>query len=103
MVQTERQRKQELWEQRIEDHRKSSMLSQAWCELNGFKYNELRYRLRKQNMSKRLGGPEPPKTSWPGLAEGGGLSVRVGKTSIDVLPGFDPNLLRQIVELLSSC
>jgi len=76
-----------------------------WCATNGVKPNRLWYWLRRTRESL-----ETKPTTWvpvelssmfPGEQVCNALVLKVGKASIEVRPGFDPDLLSTVVRVLS--
>lgn len=101
MTRAERRRE---WEEKVAAYRASGQSVSAWCTANNVKPERLRYWLRK------LEAADAPATvpQWlsvevSDVAEDPkvNLYVRVGQAVIEVQPGFDPALLREVVRSLS--
>ncbi len=100
------QERRQQWEERVIAYRSSGQNVREWCAANDVKPERMWYWLRQ---AKSQGGKEQ-STAWlqavvssgtvPG--EGAGLVVRVGKASVEVRPGFDPDLLRAVIRALSA-
>jgi hypothetical protein len=94
------------WETRVAAYRSSGQSVREWCAANGVKPERLWYWLRWQKA-----GPATPPLTWLPVAVDGpvprgqsdtGLLVRVGRASIEVNPGFDPEMLSTVVRVLST-
>lgn len=98
--------KAELWESRIAEFKASGQTAKAWCAAQELKVHQLYYWFRKfksenkyvekelQWLSVEIGALE---TTEPQEA----LPIRVGKATIEVRRGFDPQLLLDVVKTLS--
>ncbi len=89
-----------LWEERIRSYRASGQSLSEWCTENQVKPPRLRHWLRKFEYSE-----DAHPTSWLTLSTEEGkqrsITVRVGRAEIDVPPGFDRQLLAEIIGILS--
>ena len=98
------QRRQE-WEKRIAEYRASGMSVKEWCSANGVKPDRLWYWLRRTRRTletkSTMWVPVEMSSVFPGEQASNGLVVKVGKASIEVRPGFDPDLLSTVVRVLS--
>ena len=96
-----KQNEQADWAKCISQFQASGMSMAAWCRENNIKVHQLRYHLYKETGKKNTA-----KARWlpllPDQPEISGLLIKVGPASIEVRPGFDPNLLRTVVRTLSS-
>jgi len=106
MTKAEQQQRRQEWEKRIAKYRSSGQSVREWCEVSGVKPERLRNWLRR----KKAGSTETESTTWlqavvsgptPAEENEPGLLVKVGKASIEVKPGFDPELLSTVVRVLS--
>ncbi|GFN22536.1 IS66 family insertion sequence element accessory protein TnpA [Thermanaeromonas sp. C210] len=98
---------QKLWEARIAEYRESGQSVKEWCAFHeGISPTQLWYWLRKfKNQT-----PSPPEISnrWlpVEISEEGSpeqaLLVKIGPASIEIRPGFDPDLLTKVVQVLVS-
>jgi hypothetical protein len=95
---------QNEWAARIAAFRASGMSVPAWCAEHHVKPHQLRYRLQKQARAKRPSGETP--TQWlplnlrdPEITPP--LVIRVGRVTVEVRPGFDRDLLRDVVHTLA--
>ena len=93
------------WEARVAAFRASGQSTTEWCANHDFKPSRLRYWLRKINP---IDTPSVMPSQWmsveignmdPGV-QGNGLCVRVGHAVVEVQPGFDPLLLKNVVRTL---
>lgn len=100
----------ELWEGRVADFRASGQTAQAWCSERGISLHTLRYWLRKVGNDNQSGSTEPAKwlsveitgeqTHQP-VVSGGGMVVCVGDARVEVYPGCNLVLLREVVQTLA--
>ena len=97
-----------MWRQRIEALYESGMSVRAWCKAQGIKEHQARYWLRRFSPARR--GAKEPATEWVSVSvwpdepasEDERVVVRIGRASIEVRPGFDPELLARVVKALSA-
>ena len=108
---TKDQRRNE-WISRIADYKASGLTMSAWCSTNKHSVEQLKYWLRKikSASSPSIQATSPqwvPVTLTSSVAPaelGPPRVVRVGSASIELYPGFNPQLLREIVQALEpSC
>ncbi|MGG1556482.1 IS66 family insertion sequence element accessory protein TnpA [Paenibacillus ferrarius] len=109
---TKDQRRNE-WIARIAEYKASGLTMSAWCSANNRSVEQLKYWLRKLKSFSSSSTQQVPSPQWvplnlaPSVASanlGLPLVVRVGQASIELYPGFNPQLLREIVQALeSSC
>lgn len=110
---TPREQRRQFWAARIADYRASGLSMSAWCAANHCTVDQLKYWLYK---AKDM--PPSPSTAssprWVALAVAdrqlkapvsSSLVVCVGQARIELHPGFDPQLLREVVHALgeASC
>ncbi len=97
------------WEQRLSAFRASGQAPAAWCAAHNLNLHQMRYWLRK---SASAASPSCEATRWLALEVENmepqkfqaTLLIRVGKATIEISSGFDPNLLAAAVQSLSrSC
>ena len=97
-----------MWHQRIEAFHESGMSVRVWCKAQGIKEHQARYWLRRFSPARR--GAKEPATEWVSVSvwpdepasEDERVVVRIGRASIEVRPGFDPELLARVVKALSA-
>jgi hypothetical protein len=97
---TRAQQRQE-WENLIADYRASGQSAKKWCTVNQVKPHQLKYWLYRGKIS-----PSMQPTKWlpveMTLADhDDALLIRIGTASIEVRPGFDPDLLSGVARVLS--
>lgn len=100
------QERRQQWEERVAAYRSSGQGVREWCAGNGVKPERLWYWLRRVETGRREGQSSAwlqAVVSFGTVAgEQAGLLVKVGKASVEVRPGFDPDLLREVVGALSA-
>lgn len=96
---------QQLWTKRIMSYQESGQTMKAWCAEQDLPIHQLKYWLYKA---------QKPQISVPATArfrrvdvtaltsEPDPLWIQVGSARISVRPGFEPQLLRDVVAALSS-
>ncbi|WP_237716356.1 IS66 family insertion sequence element accessory protein TnpA [Alicyclobacillus hesperidum] len=102
----------ELWRARVADFRVSGLTGAAWCAAHQVKEHQLWYWVgkfkadtdhegRKRDSAEPRFIPVRVEESAP-QATDKPLCVRVGPAVIEVLPGYDTDLLRDVVRTLAS-
>lgn len=95
--------KQELWDERIESFLASGLSQRAWCQEQELPEHQLRYWLYKyqartvQPATNRWVSMDPASTTSMS-----GVSLRVGNISLDVEPGFDQQVLADVLRSLTT-
>lgn len=96
--------KRKEWEVRIAAFRGSGQSVGKWCEANGIKEHSLRYWMHRvgagesnESLTPQWLSVEVEGTSSPSKSP---LHIRVGQATIEVKPGFDPILLKEVVQAL---
>lgn len=105
------------WATRVTEFKTSGQTAAAWCSTHHLKLHQLKYWLRRQNNLSMAAASTAVKaaatpTRWLSV-EGSAseavnlqtpLLIRVGKATIEIVPGFDPELLADAVQALAkSC
>ena len=98
----------EAWRKRIDDIASSELTVEKWCELNGTTVRQYGYWRKKLGSAAKQRTPpanwvavavaEPPPAPTPPS----GVTVRIAGAEIPLQPGFDPALLRAVVEALGT-
>ncbi len=106
MTATEKEERKRLWHERVVSYKESGQTVRAWCMDNDVKEHQFRYWLKKDSPvfnhvtnSKWLAvqvEDEPFNISV------NSLTVVVNGATIEVKPGFDHNLLRDVVKALNT-
>ncbi|WP_003545822.1 IS66 family insertion sequence element accessory protein TnpA [Desulfotomaculum nigrificans] len=94
------------WEARVATFVASGQSTTAWCAAHNLKPHQLRYWLRRLNPK---GTPTATPSQWVSLElndispnkDRNGLVVRVGQAVIEVQSGFNPELLKEVVQTLT--
>lgn len=97
----------EVWRKRLDDFAQSGLSVRKWCEVKGCSKNQYTYwrrRLANGDTAKAGAAWLPVQIIEPAPAPASlaRLTVRVAHAAIDVEPGFDPALLRAVVEALGT-
>ena len=92
--------------EQVAAYRSSGLPAQQFCTENQMNIHTLKYWISKLNRETR--DDQEPAYQWVSLsaesAEPSGLQVNVGTVSVQIHPGFDPQLLRQVIQvLLETC
>ena len=100
-----------LWTERIEDYRFSGLTPVKWSEKNDVSVHKLRYYINKFNKEKKQeSNQELSKPQWAAIVPKkeiankkphSSLNVIIGKSTIEVAPGFDQDTFKDIVRILS--
>ena len=98
---------QKLWENRIAEYRASGQKAIEWCAAHIVTPRQLWYWLRK---FRNQNSPSHTRsTRWlpvelseqpPAEQDDGSLLIRIGQAGIEVKPGFNPELLSQVIRVL---
>jgi len=88
------------WATRVAEFQASGQSVSAWCAEQQVKPHQLRYWLKKHSQAV---GNVP--TQWLSLnlrdLANPPLVIRIGQATVEVRPGFDPDLLRDVVRALA--
>ncbi|UOE95078.1 IS66 family insertion sequence element accessory protein TnpB [Alkalihalobacillus sp. LMS39] len=95
------------WKQLITELRTSGQTQKDWCKANNVSIHNLKYWIKKVEGSHKKDSGTKPK--WvpirieepPPKVVNDTIQVKVGQATIDVKPGFDPDLLRDVVKALN--
>jgi hypothetical protein len=100
---------EQVWHERLDDLAQSGMGVRQWLEHNGYskcQYGYWRRKLANDSAAKNEGDSwiSVPRTPFASDAPSG-LTVCIAGAAIEVVPGFDPSLLRAVVLALreSAC
>lgn len=98
-----KEERQQQWMERLADYRASGLTMRAWCEERQVSFHKLRYWLRATK--RKEPGPAAaasfiPLTVSESAETGASLVVRIGEARIELEPGFNPELLRDVVQAL---
>lgn len=93
------------WVSRIADFNQSEENIPEWCSRNNLKTHQLRYWLRKFQATEI---EAPTSTEWfsvdidqPPAESTGSIVVKVGSMDVEVKPGFNPEVLIEVVKTLT--
>jgi hypothetical protein len=95
------------WENRITDLLSSDQSIPAWSIANNLKIHQVRYWLCKLKTKSQPDVDSTPqwlsvKIGNPKSEHSANLCIKVGAATIEVQPGFDPELLLDVVRALSA-
>src|SRR5579875_699859 len=112
MTKAELEDLRKLWRARVTDFRASGLTGAAWCAAHQVKEHQLWYWVSKLKLEIGHEGGQPndgqprfiPVRMEESTVEVADkpLSVRVGPAVIEVSPGYDSDLLRDVVRTLAS-
>lgn len=99
---------QGLWSPRVRTFKESGLSQAEYCRVNKYNVKQFNYWYRKLKNSQNTCEPEKPQ--WIAVDVGAVpssnafLAVKIGSATIEVKPGFNRQLLVEVVEALSkSC
>src|SRR5665647_893791 len=99
-----------LWQDRIKDYRVSQLSIPAWCEQNQISIHTFRYWVKKFDKESMFASlPTEWLTVKVPVSEAKestgeiscGIRVNIGRASIEVSSGFDPQVFEAVVRILS--
>jgi hypothetical protein len=96
---------QHIWAERIAAYQKSGQTMTAWCTEQGLKVHQLKYWKYKgmeRKKTKSTAATFRPVAIANSKSEDDSLWIQVGSARIAVRPGFEPQLLRDVVAALES-
>lgn len=100
--------RREEWRRRVAEFRASGQSGLAWCAAQGIKPHLLYYWVKRFPPTEKAAGDG--ETQWLPIdvsdscgrrPNGCGLWVRVGNAVVEVAPGFNPQLLADVVRTLT--
>jgi hypothetical protein len=100
----------EQWSQLAQAFEGSGMSRQRYCELKQIRIHQLDYWRKKLRSQNRL--PQPSPAHWiplelrdePASERISGISLRIGRLTIEVKRGFDQQLLAEVIRVVDpSC
>lgn len=94
------------WEKRMAEFSNSGQSATAWCAAHDIRLHRFWYWARKFRPERQAESNSPiqwlaVKMDEPQLKPESTLTIRVGGACIEIKPGFQPGLLKQVVEALS--
>ena len=99
--------RQELWATRIAEYQASGQSVKEWCASHeGVSPRQLWYWLQKYKNQKEAFSNKSNQWLPIEISEqssgvhGNSLLIRIGQAGIEVRPGFDPELLAQVIRVL---
>jgi len=100
MSEIELQELRDLWAVRLTEFDASGQSIAKWCKERDLKPHQLQYRLDKRRRTAKASVPqwvslEPKDASTPPII------LKIGQVTVEVRPGFDQTLLRDLVGTLA--
>ena len=105
---TTREELAQEWRERLEDFAHSEMTVQQWCDFNRVSPYQYYYWRRRLQADKNA---QPAQGRWMAVSvvetpraptTPGGITLRIAGADIEVAAGFDPTMLRAVVQALAS-
>ena len=96
-----RAEREAMWSERIAAQAASGLSGRLWCEradVSYWSFIQWRRRLGEESAGKR---PLSLVRVWPVEADASAVRIRIGGALVEVGAGFDPGVLRRVVEALS--
>jgi hypothetical protein len=94
----------EHWQERITSYRTSGLTMKKWCDANGCTMDQLKYwlykRIKKSNKKAKQTSPALVPVTVAADPAISPLWIEVGLARIEVRPGFEPELLREVIAAL---
>jgi hypothetical protein len=98
----------QAWAERVTDFQESGLTMKAWCEKNGFTMEQLKYWYYKHKSKSSRSDVWLPLTVTesaqdeiePLTLPAPSMQIQVGPVRIEVYPGLEPQLLREVVSAL---
>lgn len=95
------EQREQYWRDQIRLAQGSGLTMKAWCEQHHVTLGQMKYWLRKLGLSKRKHKTTSTWLEVPMMASpAASLTIQIGTARIEVTDGFDPMLLKQIVQTL---
>jgi len=105
MSQVELENLREVWKVRVDNFKKSGQSMSGWCKENDLKVHQLRYWLEKYDLQQQANSVG---SKWVSVEvkdkdvyKDRVISVRIDQAIIELKPGFDPELLRDVIVALN--
>lgn len=92
-----------VWQQRLDDQQASGLSIVAWCFQQDIR--EQSFYTWRRRLTAQAATPPPATPHWlaldPAAEAGSRLTLQVGAVAITVTAGFDPQLLADVVRVLT--
>lgn len=107
MTKEEMEERRLYWKDQVAAFKESGQSARAWCAANNLKDYQLHYWLKKYDCTEK---EAPSSDQWisvevekkPVFNDNNTLTIKVDAAMIEVKPGFDPVLLRDVVKALGT-
>ena len=102
---------EKIWTEKIEDFKKSGLSQKDWCEANDLTCNQLKYWLYKSRIGTDQSQntkrdpkwiPVDVKEDTDSIKNDDKLILKIGDISIEINPGYNKELLSDVLSLLKS-
>lgn len=95
-----------MWKERVSAYKESGQSVRSWCKDNDLKEYQLRYWLEKYDLQEKK---KHVDKKWilvdvkeiPPAHKDSVITVKIGQAIMEVKPGFDPVLLKNVVQALN--
>lgn len=105
MTDEQKEVRRQLWKERVAAYKESRQSARSWCKDNDLKEHQLRYWLEKYDLPMQT---KQVDTKWISVDvkevpvhEDSIITVKIDQAIIEVKPGFDPVLLKNVVQALN--
>lgn len=107
MTEEQREARRQLWKERVSAFNESGQSARSWCKDNDLKEHQLRYWLEKYDLQEQT---KPVTSKWisvdvkekeRAVHKDSVITIRIDQAIIELKPGFDPDLLRGVVQALN--
>ena len=102
-------KKYDLWKERVADYRTSNLNAGEWCEKNNLSRATLRYWVTKFNKEKMNKDDHQQTNDFVKFAiqdlahnPKETITINFNKLSINVSEGFDPAMLREVLDAIGA-
>ena len=104
MNKEEREQLRKDWEARIADFKSSGQSAKEWCNANNIKPSKLHYWLRKFKSDEQSSGSSQwlPVEVDDTHSNGHAVVIKIGKAAVEIKPGYDRELLFDVLRTLSA-
>jgi len=100
-----------FWRERVTAFHESGLSVVAWCREHDVKVAQMRRWIKRIAEESAPGPAKANGSRWLAIgiepaaapkADSGAITLRIGEVTVDVHPGFDPELLTRVVGVLKA-